>query len=519
MNAVKIPAFDEANVTVTRENKNSVVYFFKNSVKDSFDAYCEYLEKNGAEKRETFDRDGHVFSAYKNGNISHFLNYYDKINELYIVEETDSLYFEHENPLGVRACSPQITQIPLEEFGLSYVVRLSDGRFIIFDGGFPFEPDATKLFNYLKENSSGEKPKIAAWILTHPHVDHFECFVVFMELYGELVDIDALYYCFPEADDVEHFPEIDPPAKKNTARSYIYRLNDLIKRFSLIVFTPHTGQTYRIGDAKCEVLACMDDSVHISSAINYTSLVIRMEIGEQVILWGADSGFATVKLAKKHGEYLKSDILQIPHHGFGCGDPEGEIEAYDFIKPTVCLMPTDHYYGFITYAIHKKSTRHVMTMPTTKEVVVADTQRTFPLPYTPKEEAQSELQNKILTGIDASGSCVWVFSGLSTANKEDMCFDILNMVQRTDATVLIELFFTDRNGKIKDIRVEVPACVIKRVCLDADDLDSEWRYFNKFSLKKKGIPEDALFAVRFMSDVPVVVTNKNHSASYHTINR
>ena len=492
---------------------------FSKIQKSTYNEYSELLSENGFEKKESFERDGHCFCAFAGDGVGYFLNYYATLSELYIVEEKGTRYFEHSCKAKEAVCEPKITQIPLEDFGLSYAVKLPDGRFIIFDGGFPFEPDATRLFNYLKSDSAGERPQIAAWILTHPHRDHFECFVVFMELYGELVDIEALYYCFPEADDVENFPELDPPHKTNTAQTYIHKLNGLIERFSIPVFTTHTGQTYRIGDATCEILASMDDSVHLSSAFNYMSLVIRMEIADQVILWGADSGFSKVKLAKKHGKYLKSDILQIPHHGFGCGAPEGEIEAYELIAPAVCLMPTDNYYGFITYAIHKTSTRHVMTMPTTKEVITGDYPRTLPLPYAPKKEAKAELEKKILSGIDASGSCVWVFSGLSTANKDDLRFDILNMVQRTDATVFIELFFPDRNGKIKDIKVEVPACTIKNVDLDSDDLDSEWRYTNKFSLKTKGIPEDSPFAIRFMSDVPVVITNKNRSASYHTVNR
>ena len=47
-----------------------------------------------------------------------------------------------------------------------------------------------------------------------------------------------------------------------------------------------------------------------------------------------------------------------------------------------------------------------------------------------------------------------------------------------------------------------------------DEIDSEWKYFNPASLKKRGIPENEPFAVRFMSDVPIVISSKDHKADY-----
>ena len=47
--------------------------------------------------------------------------------------------------------TPEITQIALEDFGMSYVIRLSDGRFIVIDGGRDFEPESDKLFKALND--------------------------------------------------------------------------------------------------------------------------------------------------------------------------------------------------------------------------------------------------------------------------------------------------------------------------------------------------------------------------------
>ena len=247
--------------------------------------------------------------------------------------------------------------------------------------------------------------------------------------------------------------------------------------------------------------------------------MIRMELAGQVILWTADATASASNLAKKHGKYLKSDILQIPHHGCSAGKDKPLIEAYELICPETCFLPASHYYGMITYAIYIPTSNFVMTMPTTKEVIVGEPQRTITLPYTPKEEAKAELEKSLLTSIDHSGSRTWVFSGLNTANADDLSFDILNMTQRTSAVILIELFFTDRTQKIRNIKVEIESCTVKHISFNDNDLDSEWCYYNPNSLKKKGIVPNSPFAVRFMSNVPVVITNKNHKAAYYSINR
>ena len=125
----------------------------------------------------------------------------------------------------------------------------------------------------------------------------------------------------------------------------------------------------------------------------------------------------------------------------------------------------------------------------------------------------------ILSGIDRSGSHTWVFSELNTANPDDLGFTILNMTQNTAAVVLIELFFTDKTQKIRNIRVEVEGSTLKQIRLDDEELDSEWCYHNPQSLKNKGIVPNSPFAARFMSNVPVVITNKNRKADYYSQNR
>ncbi len=520
---VIIPAFGEECIE-NKENNTARVFVIKAEDEALFDSYVNLLLSSDFKKREEFERAGHRYAAFSENGESWFINYYHTVKELYIVNEKSDNYFDHKNEVSVaKSVTPQITQIDLEDFGLSYAVRLPDGRFIVFDGGHNFEPDHDKLFTCLKRGTFGRRPRIAGWILTHAHSDHFECFVGFMDKYADEVDIDAFYYLFPEHDDIAHFPEL---ANKNpnvdfdsSPIVYIPKMREKIKKTGALVYAPHTGQTYKIGDAVCEILSSMDDIMHTSPFINATSLVIRMELGEQVILWAADASFGAAKLAEKHGAYLKSDILQVPHHGFGCGKPQAEIDAYNIIGAQTCLLPVSSYNAFIMFSTFKESTRHLMTRTEVEEIITGDPERTISLPYTPPPYARAELEKRVISGIDKCGATTWVFSDLSTDDPDDFVFTFLNMANVVKATVTIELFFDEKSKRIRNVKAEIAGGTVTRLSIIGDEVDSDYVYYNTYSLKKIGIPEHMIFSVRFISDTPLVITHKNHAPAYYTPNR
>lgn len=523
MENVIIPAFGEECIE-NKENNTARVFVIKAEYETLFYSYASRFEASGFEKKEEFRREEHLYAAFSGNGESWFINYYHNTKELYIVNEKSDNYFGHKNVISAsKSVTPQITQINLEDFGLSYAVRLSDGRFIIFDGGWDFEPDCDKLFACLKRGSFGKRPRIAGWILTHPHRDHFECFVGFMEKYADEVDIDAFYYNFPEHDDLEHYPKLAADSKNvdfdSSPSTYILKMYDKIEQSGASVYKPHTGQTYVIGDAECEILASMDDTMHTLLDINAISLVIRMKIGEQVILWAADASFSAAKLSQKHGAYLKSDILQVPHHGFGCGKAQAEIDAYDIIDAHTCFMPVSSYNAFTTFSTFKESTRYLMTRTSVKEIITGDPERTVSLPYTPPPYAKAELEKRVMSGIDRCGSTAWIFSDLSTDDPDDFVFTFLNMTQHFTASVTIELFFDEKQKRIRYIKAEIGSGVTKRLSVIGDEVDPDSVYYNTYSLKKLGIPEHTLFSVRFLSDCPLVISHKNHAPAFCAPNR
>lgn len=498
------------------ENKKSDVYVLTESDENLFKALCSLLEENGFSKKEESSLNSNLYSAYFDGKDGVFINYYGELSEIIAVYEKDTPYFDYANEIKEKRNEPEITQIYLEDFGMSYAIKLSDGRFIVIDGGFDFEPDADRLFRVLKKTNKENKPIIASWIFTHPHEDHYHCFSGFMDKYSESIVLEKVMYNFPEADDVAHYPDLvysDVVLGDLSASIYMPRMLSHIEKSKAEVFHPHTGQKYHIGDATLEILASMDDTIHVTNNTNAASLVIRMTLGGQVILWMADAGFSYAKLNEKYGKYLKSDILQVPHHGFGAGTVESQIEGYNLINPEVCLLPVSDYCAYTYFCSHYEPTRYLMNSIDFKEIITGSEERTIMLPYTPLPQAKKRHDEKYRNGILDNGRRTWVFTGLSTSNDEDFVFDILNMTI-FPSSINIELFFENSERTVRFIKAEIPANTLKEISIKSSDVDGDALYFNRNSLKIKGIPENGKFAIRFIAEIPVVVSNKNHEPAY-----
>jgi len=522
MKKLQIPAFGESEYFENRENDRSVVYMISNVDANAFSAYCDLFAEQGYTQMEQRRTDTHLYAAYVKDAEAIFLNYFGAVRELTLVVETDSPYFTYTDHPTDATVIPQITQMEIADFGMSYVIRLSDGRFIVIDGGRDFAIDREHLFLHLRAASVHEKPIIAAWILSHPHADHFHLFVGFVDQYAEDVVIEKMFFLFPEADDLAHYPKLEKSDPRfdydNSETTYIRKLHERIERLGLPIYRPHTGQIYRIGDAVCEILGCMDDTLHATQNINAASLVIRMELGGQVIFWATDAPMSVMRLPEKYGDYLKADILQIPHHGFQSGTAEGEIRGYERIQPRVCFLPVSDYNAYTAFCAHREGTRYLMTQAPIDELITGTPTRTIELPYTPPSYAKEALRRSYLAGQDNCGAKMWFFDGLCTSEPSDFVFTLLNSTH-VPTTVWIELFFEDRSRWVRHIKVDLSPLKMRRISIVGDEVNSDALPFNWLSLAEQGIPENAAFSVRFLSDLPILVSHDRHAAVYHSQNR
>ena len=265
MELFNIPAFGE-NCIENRTNSSARVFVISNVGGEIFDSYRRLLEESGFINKEEYAIGAHRFAAYAKGTDGVFLNYFENVRELTIAVEDNCAYFDFTDTPREASLPVQITQIELEDFGMSYVIRLSDGRFIVIDGGRHFEPDRKRLFDCLTEGSAGEKPIIAAWILTHPHSDHYICYIGFMEEYGDRVEVERYILNFPEHDDLVHYPKLQKKDRRFedvSAFTNIPKMWEQIERSGGKFYMAHTGQRFNIGGAAIEILASMDDTIHL----------------------------------------------------------------------------------------------------------------------------------------------------------------------------------------------------------------------------------------------------------------
>ncbi len=527
---VKFPAFDETDVFEEQINKTSHVVKIYNVEEDCFNKYCTLLEDNGYKKEESRhvaydDERSHNYAAFSLDGYGIFLNYFSKIKELTIVTEENCNYFSYTDTSMPNVVAPQITQVHLADFGMSYAIRLGDGRFIVIDGGWNFTQDAQNLMEVLQKGSGGKTPVVAAWIMTHAHCDHYRCFNRFAELFGDDVIVEKVLFDFPDA---ESYPkekylrrELDIKDENYNVESnhsdfiHINLMYSNIEKLGAQIFMPHIGQIYKIGDAIVQFLSGIEDTADAKNEdSNAQSLVFRIELGTQVILFTADASFSAAQLSGRYGEFLKSDILQVPHHGFGSGGVDAQKEGYAFIKPSVCLLPVSEENAFTRFDTYVEGSRHLFLNQGIDELITGDVTTTITLPYTAPAYKKHEIKERYLKGRQNAGSTAWIFTGLNTANKDDFVFSLLNLT-RFPVDVYIDIIFEEPSNYIENIRAQVNSSCFRNVnIIDESDVEKNPKYFNWHSLNVKDIPENSEFAVRFICDKPIVVSHKNHTAAH-----
>lgn len=484
-------AFDEA------ESTNCRVICLHGVKSDEFEAFLRKTAALGYVCRECRMLGNNPFYAFEKENTALFLLHYPQAEHMSLTAEGNSPYFAVKDGGGAGEVPSLLTHIEPVDYGMSYLIRLSDGRFLVLDGGWEFDPDADALMAQLQAQCLGEKPVIAAWIFTHPHIDHYRCFLAFRDKYPERVEIQNFFYNFPEL--TEELVGRVPRLLEEEETESLQKLERYVAQTGAPVIRPHTGQAYEIANARVEVLASTDDACYEPCNVNSISLVLRVEIEGQTLLFCADSEMDHVHLARRYGDYLKCDILQVTHHGFNGGC----LEAYKLADPTVCLVPVSEKLFYGSMGVHREENRALVYDLNVEEIITGSTgDHVLPLPYAPKANGRVSLLETAERWQRNLGACSWIFGDLTW---ETCQFSVLNLTA-FEATVRADLIFEDRNDNIRAIQIQAIPKTVKRVdftdpsCIDGDAL-----YFNPSSLAQKGIPRGKTFAVHFMSDKPVVI--------------
>lgn len=265
-----------------------------------------------------------------------------------------------------------------KQIGMCYIFKLADGSFIIEDGGFNDKHDADRLYKALIELNGGKKDgiSIAAWIFSHTHGDHIGAFRQFTNYYASQVAVERFIFNIPSYDQ---YIEADyDNASPGTAL-----LTAMKKYVGAKLSVAHPGQVYKIRNATITILFTYELRMPAKmTTFNSSSIVARIEIeGQSFTMLGDLYTDGCTALARLYGKELKTDFLQVAHHGAS----GGVYETNKLLDPTVLLWPLGEYDYFGVGKWNRSAetyNRWFFESPTLKEIILAGSAvRTLELPY------------------------------------------------------------------------------------------------------------------------------------------
>ena len=234
--------------------------------------------------------------------------------------------------------------------GMCIIFKLENGHFFIVDAGIGGKISDGRTYVgsssgwiYATLAKHADNPKniiVDGWLITHVHSDHA----------GGLYDMALGYH--GKKGGSKH--TVMPNGVKNYIKinKIIYNspdnlpdcnrehwMGEIIKGFNVQnVVKAHPGQVFFFADLKFTVYGAQDIMLEDSGKCGDTnefSISIRAEFnGRSLLLLGDSDGIPNKQLALIYKETLKSDYLQMAHHGYG---DTGDADVNSYCNPTYAI--------------------------------------------------------------------------------------------------------------------------------------------------------------------------------------
>lgn len=216
-------------------------------------------------------------------------------------------------------------QIPShrDNIGNSYVMRTTDGRVVVMDGGTPEEEMTLRGFIGALGN------EVDTWYISHPHNDHIGALNEILKNQQDL-RIRRIVHS-PLSEEVKN---AEPAAAPLTNQLY-QRLESLTHTEVIAIDTP--GRTFEHGPMSVKVLGVANPEF-VGNPYNNSSMILRVWDRKKSILFLGDAGVECGRkvLEGQYGKELDSEYIQMAHHGQnGCDE-----HFYQSVKFRACLWPT-----------------------------------------------------------------------------------------------------------------------------------------------------------------------------------
>ena len=367
------------------------IFWYENCKETDFDDCVRELQDAGYVQKESYTMRDNRYALFSGEYCTLYLSFLSGEGAIrtYVGRSDDAIPAKTVARSGVKL-QPALWQIDVDckaqgdNGGMSYVLQLRDGKFIVIDGGYDTKEDADSIYRILSENKPAdhEKPIVAAWFVTHLHIDHVGVIRSFANNHKDEVKVEGFYYNFPYVNISDIWPSNNKSWEERMAG---FEGATLYRKL-------HSGMQFAFSGATVTVLCTFEDVYPLSfNSGNDTSTVFKIDVAGQTILFLADAEYGeSDRMMFLSAETLKADIMQYAHHGY---DKQCRAELYAKIDPETVLwpMPIVNWRdgGGEVFRPRYEGTSHkenawIRSAATVKKIIVmAEGTTKLSLPYTP----------------------------------------------------------------------------------------------------------------------------------------